>query len=248
MPTSPTIDVVVPAFNEAAILRQNVEILHGYLTRNLPYPFTVTITESGSADDTLAIAHDLADQLPDVRVVSDLLRGRGQALRRAWESSTADIVAYIDADLSISLDAFLPLLAPIVSGHSPIAIGTRHAPGSRVTRSTRRAVLSRTLNLLLRTSLQARFTDAQCGFKAGRRDVITTVMSHVQATHWFFDTELLVVAQRLGVRIHEVPVDCLDDPRSSVDVLPTISNFLTEILRLAARPTPTAGETTNRYA
>lgn len=236
--TRPTIDIVVPVYNEASILRQNIEHLQGYLAGTLPYPFTLTIAESGSTDGTAELAAVLAAELPCVRATSAPTRGRGLALRKAWESSTADVVAYVDADLSVSLDAILPLLAVVVTGHSPLAVGTRHAPGSRVTRSVHRMVLSRGLNLLLRGTVGARFTDAQCGLKAGRRDVLTRVMADVQAEHWFFDTELLIVAQRQGLRIHEVPVDCVDDPASSVALIPTVSSFLAEITRMTVRRAP----------
>ncbi|WP_407319819.1 glycosyltransferase [Isoptericola halotolerans] len=229
---APTVDVVVPAYNEADVLDANVRVLHAYLSRALPCTFAITIAESGSSDGTPSVADELCRQLDGVRVLSDPARGRGLALRNAWTSSDAVVVAYIDADLSIGLDAFLPLLSPLLSGDSDVSVGSRHLRGSRVERSVHRALLSRSLNLLLRVVLGARFSDAQCGFKAGRRDALVQVMEDVQADHWFFDTELLVLAQAAGLRIREVPVDCLDDPSSSVDVLPTVGSFLREIVRM----------------
>ncbi|MDO8147738.1 glycosyltransferase [Isoptericola sp. b515] len=243
--TAPRVDVVVPAYNEAGVLRSSVRTLHAYLASELSYRCVITIAESGSTDGTAAVAADLARRLERVRVLSDPARGRGLALRNAWASSDAEVVAYIDADLSIGLEAFRSLLAPVVAGRADLSVGSRHLAGSNVVRSLHRAFLSRSLNLLLRVALGARFTDAQCGFKAGRRETLAPVMAEVRADHWFFDTELLVLAQRHGLRIHEVPVDCLDDPRSSVDVVPTAVGFLREIVRLArdrrSRPATRAG-------
>lgn len=236
---APAVDVVVPVYNEARVLRASITTLHAYLAANLPYPVTLTIAESGSTDGTAAVAAELAAELDGVRVRSDPVRGRGLAVRRAWETSEAEVVAFIDADLSIGLDAFVPLLEPLVAGRCDLSVGSRHRRGATVRRSLHRAVLSRTLNLLLRVTLGARFTDAQCGFKAGRRDALLPVMRDVEAQHWFFDTELLVVAQRRGLRLHEVPVVCLDDPDTSVDLLPTVGGFLREIARLVrSRRTP----------
>ena len=140
----------------------------------------------------------------------------------------------MDVDLSTDLNALLPLVAPLLSGHSDMAIGTRLARGSRVIRGPRREVISRSYNLLLRAPLGARFTDAQCGFKAIRRDQARALLPLTQDTGWFFDTELLVLAERAGLRIHEVPVDWIDDIDSRVDILATALADLRGIARLGA--------------
>jgi putative flippase GtrA len=139
----------------------------------------------------------------------------------------------MDVDLSTDLAALLPLVAPLISGHSDLAIGTRLARGSRVVRGTKREIISRCYNLLLRGSLAVRFSDAQCGFKAVRRDVATRLLPLVQDTGWFFDTELLVLAERSGLRIHEVPVDWVDDADSRVDIVATAVADLKGIARVA---------------
>ena len=131
----------------------------------------------------------------------------------AWSASDAQVLAYCDVDLSTDLAALLPLVAPLISGHSDLAIGTRLSPSSRVVRGAKREFISRAYNLLLRGTLAARFSDAQCGFKAIRADVARRLLPLVEDTGWFFDTELLVLAERAGLRIHEVPVDWVDDPR-----------------------------------
>ena len=146
-------------------------------------------------------------------------KGRGRALRAAWTASDAQVLAYCDVDLSTDLAALLPLVAPLISGHSDLAIGTRLARDSRVVRGAKREFISRCYNLILRGTLAARFSDAQCGFKAIRGDVAQRLLPLVEDTGWFFDTELLVLAERAGLRIHEVPVDWVDDPDSSVDIV-----------------------------
>jgi len=159
-------------------------------------------------------------------------KGRGRALKRAWLASRADVVAYLDADLSTDLRALRPLVAPLLSGHSDVAIGTRLSPTARVVRGPKREIVSRSYNFILRRALGVTFSDAQCGFKAMRRDVAERVLPHVEDTDWFFDTELLVIAERAGLRIHEVPVDWVDDEHSSVDVVRTAADDLRGMLRV----------------
>src|SRR5207245_8583945 len=167
------------------------------------------------------IAGRLAVELVGVRAIHLDRKGRGRALKAAWSASEAPVVAYMDVDLSTDLDALLPLVAPLLSGHSDVAIGSRLAPGARVVRGPRREAISRTYNLILKTALRSGFSDAQCGFKAVRTDVARALLPSVEDQGWFFDTELLVVAERAGLRIHEVPVDWVDDPDSRVDVVGT---------------------------
>ena len=138
----------------------------------------------------------------------------------------------MDVDLSTDLAALAPLVAPLISGHSDLAIGTRLGRGSRVVRGPKREIISRCYNLILKSTLAARFSDAQCGFKAIRADVAHRLLPHVADTGWFFDTELLVLAERSGLRIHEVPVDWVDDPDSRVDIVATATADLKGIARL----------------
>jgi putative flippase GtrA len=230
--TALVLDVVIPVFNEERDLGPCVERLHAYLTAAFPYRFAITIADNASTDTTGDIARDLARTLPGVRAMHLAEKGRGRALRAAWTQSRADVVAYMDVDLSTDLNAVLPLVAPLISGHSDLAIGSRLTRGSRVIRGTKREVISRCYNLLLRGTLAARFSDAQCGFKAMRREVAASLLPLVHDTGWFFDTELLVIAQKAGLRIHEVPVDWIDDPDSRVDVRATAAADLRGIVRV----------------
>ncbi|NIH86663.1 bifunctional glycosyltransferase family 2/GtrA family protein [Amycolatopsis granulosa] len=230
--TSPVLDVVIPVYNEEADLAPCVRRLHAYLSDALPYPFRITVADNASTDGTLAIAHALAAELPGVRVRHVDEKGRGRALNTAWSASDAQVLAYMDVDLSTDLAALLPLVAPLISGHSDLAIGSRLARGARVVRGPKREFISRCYNLILRGALAARFTDAQCGFKAVRADVARRLLPLVEDTGWFFDTELLVLAQRAGLRIHEVPVDWVDDPNSSVDIVATATADLKGVARM----------------
>ncbi|MFI1915430.1 glycosyltransferase [Nocardia sp. NPDC020380] len=229
---APVVDVVIPVYNEEADLGPCVRRLHAFLALSFPFAARITIADNASTDTTMEVANQLVDQLDGVRVVHLDRKGRGRALREVWQHSDAQIVAYMDVDLSTDLNALLPLVAPLVSGHSDLAIGTRLAASSRVVRGPKREFISRSYNLILRTSLQAKFSDAQCGFKAMRTDVAKVVLPLVEDGEWFFDTELLVIAERIGLRIHEVPVDWIDDPDSSVDIVDTARKDLLGVWRV----------------
>jgi putative flippase GtrA len=215
------IDIVIPVYNEEHDLPLCVHRLHRFLVDQVPYRSRITIADNASTDGTLAVAHRLADELPDVSVLHLDAKGRGGALQAAWMASDAAVVAYMDVDLSTDLSALMPLVAPLVSGHSDVAIGSRLAASSRVVRGPKREFVSRSYNLILHGALGAHFSDAQCGFKAIRADVARQLLPLVADTRWFFDTELLVIAERAGLRIHEVPVDWTDDPDSRVDIVGT---------------------------
>ncbi|MFI6622630.1 glycosyltransferase [Streptomyces sp. NPDC050528] len=241
----PVLDVVVPVFNEEKDLEPSVRRLHAHLLETFPYPFRITVADNASTDGTPRIAARLAAELPELAWLRLVEKGRGRALRTAWSASRAPVLAYVDVDLSTDLAALLPLVAPLISGHSDIAIGTRLARGSQVVRGPKREAISRCYNALLRSTLAVGFSDAQCGFKAVRRDVAERLLPLVKDSGWFFDTELLVIAERAGLRIHEVPVDWVDDPDSRVDILSTALADLRGIARMGrelARGTlPTAG-------
>ncbi|MEU9299152.1 bifunctional glycosyltransferase family 2/GtrA family protein [Streptomyces sp. NPDC048269] len=232
LPGEPVLDVVIPVFNEEKDLGPCVRRLHEHLTRTFPYPFRITVADNASTDRTPEVARELAAALDGVRSTRLEEKGRGRALRTVWSGSDAPVLAYMDVDLSTDLNALLPLVAPLISGHSDLAIGTRLARSSRVVRGAKREFVSRAYNLLLRSSLAARFSDAQCGFKAIRREVAERLLPLVQDTGWFFDTEMLVLAERAGLRIHEVPVDWVDDPDSTVHIVKTATEDLKGVWRV----------------
>lgn len=229
---TPVLDVVVPVLDEERDLERCVRTLHAHLRDAMPWPARITVVDNGSSDATPRIAAALAAELDGVRLVTLDERGRGRALAAAWAASDAQVLCYLDVDLSTDLAALLPLVAPLVAGHSDLAIGTRLARGARTVRGPKRELISRSYNLILRTALRTRFSDAQCGFKAVRAEAARALLPLVEDTGWFFDTELLVLAERAGLRIHEVPVDWVDDPDSRVDLVATALADLRGVWRI----------------
>ena len=231
----PVIDIVIPVYNEEQALTASVGRLREYLIAEMPHSWRITIADNASTDATWAIAETLAWRHPDVRAVHLDRKGRGRALNTVWSASDASVLCYMDVDLSTGLDALLPLVAPLLSGHSDMAIGSRLARGAAVARGPRREFISRTYNMILRTVFGVRFRDAQCGFKAIRADVARRLLPAVEDTAWFFDTELLLLAEHNGLRVHEVPVDWVDDPDSRVHVRSTAIDDLKGVWRMVRR-------------
>jgi glycosyltransferase involved in cell wall biosynthesis len=226
------VEIVIPVYNEERQLEESVGRLRDWLDRSFPVPTLVTVADNASTDATWDVARQVAASRPGIRAVRLEAKGRGRALRAVWSASTAEIVAYMDVDLATGLDALLPLVAPLLSGHSDVAIGTRLARGANVVRGTKREAASRVYNLLVHLTMRAGFSDAQCGFKALRSDVARALLPLIEDENWFFDTELLVLAERNGLRIHEVPVDWVDDPDSSVHVARTAVEDVAGLIRM----------------
>ena len=231
--TVPVVDVVLPVYNEERTLVASVERLHAFLTDEFPFRWRITIVDNASTDGTWLCATRLARDLPHVSARHLDEKGRGRALRAAWAASDASVVAYMDVDLSTDLAALLPLVAPLVSGHSDVAIGSRLTADSSVARYPKRELFSRAYNLLLRTVFASRVRDAQCGFKALRAEVARRLLPAVRDDGWFFDTELLLLAEHNGLRIHQLPVDWVDDADSRVHVVRTALADLAGAARMA---------------
>ena len=228
----PCIEIILPVLNEQAILECSVATLLGYLDRSCPYPWRITIADNGSTDGTWEIARRLMrahDRVHGLRLTE---RGRGLALRTAWLASEADILAYMDIDLSTGLEAFMPLVAPLVAGRAQVATGSRLLPGARVLRGAKREIISRCYNALIHLIVPHRFADAQCGFKALTRAAARDLLSLVEDTGWFFDTELLLAAEECGARVHEVPVRWTEDPDSRVRIARTAWEDLKGLCRV----------------
>ena len=245
----PEVDIVIPVYNEARVLAGSVLRLHRYLREHCRFSARIVIADNASTDETFEIAVALSRELDGVVARHLERKGRGLALRSTWSESDADVVAYMDVDLSTDLVALPALVTPLLEGHGDLAIGSRLAPGADVQRGPKREFISRSYNVLLRILLGVGFSDAQCGFKAGRREVIQELLPEVEDERWFFDTELLYLAQRHRFTIREVPVHWVDDPDSRVDIVDTALEDLRGIARLrrqsrAGGPAPGAGEPT----
>lgn len=232
-----SVDVVIPVYNEEAVISRSVTALRDFLRENLTCSWTIVIADNASIDSTLAIAQELAAQYLDVSYLHLPEKGRGRALRKAWLESAADIVSYMDVDLSTDLRAFPRLVAAIEEGYD-IAIGTRLSSASETKRSLKREIISRCYNVLIKAMFFTRFSDAQCGFKALTRRAVQELIPLVENQEWFFDTELLILAEKKGYRIKEIPVEWVEDPDTRVNIRKTVAEDVKGLLRMRFRPLP----------
>lgn len=229
---SPTVAVVVPVLNEAHVLERSITTLRSYLHNDFPYAADVIIADNGSTDGTGDIARGLCETFADVTMITLPTRGRGRALRTAWKKSRADIVAYTDVDLSSGLRDLERLCRAIHEEGYDVASGSRLLPESQITRCLKREVLSRVYNWLVQCVLWTHFSDAQCGFKAVSRQIVDEVVPLIRNQNWFFDTELLVLSEKFGFRIKDVPVRWVEDPDSRVKILATVWEDIKGVFRL----------------
>ncbi|MBF8266661.1 MAG: Glycosyl transferase [Dehalococcoidia bacterium] len=233
--TAPLVEVVIPVLNEEDDLRKSVVYLRQFLESHSPYPCRIVIADNGSTDQTPGIAEMLSKEYSEVSWIHLEMRGRGRALRKAWLESDADILSYMDVDLSTDLNAFPALVRAIGEEGFDLAIGSRLMKGSVVKkRSFKRELTSRSYNLIIKAAFFTRFSDAQCGFKAISRRAVQALVPRVKDQAWFFDSELLILAEKAGYRIKDVPVEWVDDPDSRVKVLKTATEDLKGLLRLRA--------------
>ena len=235
-----TVDITIPVFNEEAVLPSTVSSLTRFLENNLPNPWRVTIADNASTDSTQAVSEMLCRQHPGVTYLRIPQKGRGRALRTAWLDSQADIVSYMDADLSTDLAHFPELVQALESGNH-IAIGSRLSKESQVNRGLKREFISRGYNLLINSMFFTGLPDAQCGFKALTRATAEAIVPHIKNNNWFFDTELLVIAAKSGFSITSVPVKWVDDPTSTVNVINTAKEDMKGLLRLRFSGVPRIG-------
>ena len=227
-----SVDVVIPVYNEEHVLARSVDTLRQFLAQHPQYSWRIVVADNASTDGTLRLAERLSDQYPDVSCIHLPQKGRGRALRTAWLASDADVLSFMDVDLSTDISALPPLVAAIADEGCDVAIGTRLAPGSETTRSFRRELISRAYNLLVRAMFFTHFSDAQCGFKALSQQTAHELLPHVKNEQWFLDTELLILAEKGGYRIKEIPVRWVEDPDSRVRVASTAWEDIRGLLRL----------------
>ena len=229
-----SVDVVIPVYNEERALPQSVATLREFLSKNLPQSCKIVIADNASTDKTWEVAQDLARRYPDVVAQHIDQKGRGRALKHSWLQSEADIVSYMDVDLSTDLTAFPPLIQAIEDGYD-IAIGSRFLGGSKVKRSFKRELTSRGYIVLIKVLFWSKFSDAQCGFKALSRRAVRELVPLVEDNEWFFDTELLILAEKKRFRIKEIPVVWVEDPDSRVRILKTVRQDIGGLLRMRFR-------------
>ncbi len=216
------VDVVLPVYNEEHVLERSVRTLHAYLSDNVLHEWRIVVADNGSRDRTFEIAQALEKELPNVAAQHIPEAGRGRALTLAWLDSDADVLSYMDIDLSTDLDAFPRLISAITDHGYDLAAGSRLGAGAETTRSLKREVLSRGFVLMTNLAFQARMRDTQCGFKAISRQAAQHLLPLVKDTGWFWDTELLLLAVKGGWRVQFVPVRWLEDTDSRVHVTSTV--------------------------
>ena len=202
-----------------------------FLKANLRNPWQIIIADNASTDNTRAVSETLCQRYSGINYLHIPQKGRGRALKVAWLDSTADIVSYMDVDLSTDLSHFPPLVSSLEEGYH-VAIGSRLSKGSRVTRSIKREFISRSYNMLIKSMFFTPFQDAQCGFKALTRKTAQAIVPHIKNDNWFFDTELLIIAAKRGYKINQVPVKWDDDPNSTVHISSTATEDIKGLLRL----------------
>ncbi len=231
---STTLDVVIPCLNEERALPVCIRRLHAFMSEAMNgYDWGIVVADNGSTDGTLDVAAALSAELPEVRCIRLEQRGRGRALRRAWTESRADVVAYMDVDLSTDLGHLPALVSAIAEDGYDVATGSRLLPNSEVVgRTLKREITSRGYSLMFRTMFFTSFRDAQCGFKAASRRAADALAPLVEDNGWFFDSELLILAQKCGYSIRELPVHWEDDPDSRVRILRTAWEDVKGLLRL----------------
>jgi glycosyltransferase involved in cell wall biosynthesis len=227
------VDVVVPVYNEEKALPASIPRLVEFLRGSLPYEWRIVIADNASIDDTPAVSRKLEEEYPsEVTYFRIERKGRGYALKQTWGQGTADVMSYMDVDLSTGLDAFPPLIKAIAEDGFGVSTGSRLMRESKVDRSLKRTVLSRGYNLIIKAMMRTRFSDAQCGFKAISREVAQRVLPLIQDNNWFFDTELLVLAEKTGYRIKDIPVVWDEDKDTRVKIGATVSEDLRGLWRM----------------
>lgn len=236
MVEKPTLRLVLPVYNEEAELADSVNTLRSFLADQLTdFEWQIVVADNASTDNTLAIAKGLAAADPRVGVVHLPLKGRGRAVKHVWRTLPADVLAYMDLDLSTDLRHFPPLVRSLQRGYD-VAIGTRNRRASKVTgRSLLRTITSKGYIAIIKLMFPVGFTDAQCGFKAVSRRVVDTLVPRIVDDGWFFDTELLILAEEEGFKIYEEAVAWHDNPGSTVRVWKTAKGDLEGLWRLYRR-------------
>lgn len=224
--------VTIPVLNEEEELEKSVNILVDFLANHLKYAWEIEIADNGSTDKTREIGERLArEKSSQVKYRRLEERGRGRALKKSWSENDADILSYMDVDLSTNLQAF-PLLIDKITDGCDIAIGSRLLDSSRIKRQLIREILSQGYNILVKIMFQNKFSDAQCGFKAISKKAARTLLPKIKDNAWFFDTELLLLAERHGFKIGEVPVEWIEDLGTTVKILKTVTEDIKGLIRV----------------
>jgi glycosyltransferase involved in cell wall biosynthesis len=230
------IDIIIPCLNEEKILETSINTLRDFLQKNMKqYNYHITIVDNGSTDNTFEIAKKLSKDHSQVRAIKLMKKGRGRALKKAWNMSDSDIISYMDVDLSTELCAFPSMIDAIANKGFHISTGTRLSKDSKTKRGFKRELISRTYNILVKLILWTKYSDAQCGFKAINKQTFQKLLPNLKDNEWFFDTELLTIAEKKGLKIHEIPVTWVEDTDSRVNIIDTAYKYIRDLIKLRMR-------------
>lgn len=226
------VNVTIPVFNEEKDLPRSIAALHAFLGKRARFEWEIVIANNASTDRTREIADDLSAKFSAVRATHLAQKGRGRALKQVWLESRAEVLSYMDVDLSSNLFAFPPMIEALICEGFDIGIGSRLLKASTTRRSLKREVISRGYNWLVKAFFLTKFSDAQCGFKAITRSAAQKLLPRVEDTGWFFDTELLVIAEKTGFRIFDLPVSWTEDLDSRVKIVRTAVDDIKGLIRV----------------
>ena len=229
-----TVEVVIPVYNEQRALPESIPVLRDFLASDrVPYDWRILIADNASTDSTPEVGRKLeAENEGKVKYVRIERKGRGCALKQVWLDSPMDVVSYMDVDLSTGIDAFPALIRAIAEEGYDVAIGSRLAKGAKVERSLKRRVLTLGYNSMIKGMFFTGFSDAQCGFKAVSREAAQTLIPLIEDNNWFFDTELLILAEKAGYKVKDVPVEWIEDTDTRVKIVATVSEDVRGLIRM----------------
>jgi glycosyltransferase involved in cell wall biosynthesis len=231
----PLIELVLPVFNEEDVIEDSVVTLNRFMEKNCKFPWQITVFSNGSTDNTVEIGNQLSRRFSRVNFVHIPERGKAKAYKSIWPSSQASIVGFMDADLSTELEA-IPKCIDAIKNGADIAIGDRHTVGALIERSLKRTMLSRGYNMLIKLLFpHTKVRDAHCGFKFLKKSVARSLLPHIRDDCWFFDTELLMLAEQTGHKIEQIPVLWVERKASKVRVTRVVTDYLFNLLKLRVR-------------
>lgn len=228
----PLVDILLPVYNEEHVLECSINTLRDFLIKNADFlNWIITIGDNASLDRTFEVGKELERKYSDVKLLHINQKGRGRMVKYAWSNSKADILVYMDIDLSTDLKCLIPLVQAIMDGYD-ISIGSRHFKGSHLERSIKREIISRGYLFILKLFLDFPFSDAQCGFKAVSKRTVRELLPFIEDNEWFFDTELLYRGHKAGYKIKEIPVHWIEDKDSKVRILRTAWLDILGVMRM----------------
>ncbi|MBD3359736.1 MAG: glycosyltransferase [Candidatus Buchananbacteria bacterium] len=223
--------LALPVYNEEKVLEKSVLKLYNYFKNNIKDDWQIVIVNNASIDKTKKVADSLAQKFLKVDSLNLEDKGRGNALKNVWQKYEADIYAYCDIDLATDIFAFKKLFNSIINGSANIAIGARYIKGSQTKRTLNRLIYSKVYIFLVRLFFPTKIKDFQCGFKAVDKKTVSEILPLVKDKEWFFDTELLLIAEKNDFKIKEIAVQWKENPETKVKFIRTIYDYIENLIK-----------------